>query len=81
MYIPIYSNSIISKMLLDTIWLVVYLPLWEILVSWDDYSKLLGKKKMFQTTSQQSIHIHPTQNWTPACGDLKQSVQATNAGA
>ena len=36
---------------------------------------------MFQTTNQQSIHIHPTQNWTPACGDLKPSVQAANAGA
>ena len=30
-------------------------PLWKILVSWDDYSQLNGKKK-FQTTSQKYTH-------------------------
>ena len=34
-------------------WLMVDLPLWKILVSWDDYSQYMGKEKMFQTTNQQ----------------------------
>ena len=41
------------------LWLVVYLPLWKILVSWDDYSQweglshILWKMKiMFETTNQ-----------------------------
>ena len=33
------------------IWLVVYLPLWKILVSWDDCSQCM-EKNMFQTTKQ-----------------------------
>ena len=33
------------------IWLVVS-TLWKILVSWDDYSQYMEKKKMFQTTNQ-----------------------------
>ena len=27
-------------------------PLWKILVNWDDYSKYMEKKNMFQTTNQ-----------------------------
>ena len=27
-------------------WLVVYLPLWKILVSWDDYSKYMESHKL-----------------------------------
>ena len=35
------------------VWLVVYLPLWKVLVSWDDdYSQLNGKINMFQTSNQ-----------------------------
>ena len=33
-------------------WLVVYLPLWKILVSWDYYAQYMEKYKMFQTTNQ-----------------------------
>ena len=33
-------------------WLVVYLPLWKIWVSWDYHSPYMEKKNMFQTTNQ-----------------------------
>ena len=39
-------------------WLVVYLPLWKILVSWDYYSQYMEKQKMFQTTNQNMICFH-----------------------
>ena len=32
--------------------------LWKILVNWDDYSKYMGKSKMFQTTNHIYIYIH-----------------------
>ena len=36
-----------------TFWLVVYLPLWKLLVTWDDYSQYMEKIiQMFQTTNQ-----------------------------
>ena len=36
---------------IDT-WLVVYLPLWKILVKWDDEIPNIWEKNMFQTTNQ-----------------------------
>jgi hypothetical protein len=33
-------------------WLVVYIPLWKILVSWDYYAQYMEKYIMFQTTNQ-----------------------------
>ena len=40
------------------IWLVVYLPLWKILVTWDYCSQYM-KKNMFQTTNQYNyIYIY-----------------------
>ena len=37
-------------------WLVVYLPLWKILVSWGYCSQYMEKWKMFQTTNQWQMH-------------------------
>ena len=47
-------NAVFSK---ASIWLVVYLPLWNILVSWDD--DIPNRKKIFQTTNQVCIQRNP----------------------
>ena len=36
-------------------WLVVSTPLKNMKVNWDDYSKYMGKLKMFQTTNQHNM--------------------------
>ena len=39
-------------------WLVVYLPLWKIWVSWDNYIPNIWKNRMFQTTKQSHYISH-----------------------
>ena len=44
----------------DNDWLVVHLPLWNILVSWDDYSQYMESHKI-HGPNHQPVHIIPTQ--------------------
>ena len=55
-------------------WLVVYLPLWKIWVSWDDYSRYMKKKQvMFQTTNQQWFIIPFPKLGSPKCSIFEEA--------
>ena len=51
-------------------WLVVYLPLWKVLVIWDDHSQyIMGKKKfsnhqLLNSAPKKNIRLHPDPPWT-----------------
>ena len=47
----------------DDIWLVVYLPLWKILVSWDDYLFHIYGKRKHVPNHQPDILNHYDSNW------------------
>ena len=47
-------------------WLVVWTPLKNMKVTWDDYSIYLEKYKMFQTTNQKTTRVHLVPSKRPA---------------
>ena len=46
-------------------WLVVYLPIWEIWVNWDDYSQYFWKHKSHVPNHQPDIYIYINPNKSP----------------
>ena len=65
MYFPGFDPAVLNRFydyhhfpVANRNWLVVYLPLWNILVSWDDYSHISWKIiQMFATTNQEIIEL------------------------